>query len=649
MGGCMSNGSRKAVESYSMEGEVHVPVPSGKKKKKPRRVKRRSSTLSQPSSASVRGSSSVRSASLVSSTATTPKGGGSGVCGASAGSGAGGETGRVSGKGGGKRKSKVKGARRKRTVTIEKHEEVIMDAIHGEFFARSQVRCSFTFGGRSRSLRRKQLEAKKTVVVGLPEVMFNDQGEASVDPGDNLDSLDSCQRDEWHESRSVFDDEVDDDFQSVKDYFSVTSGSRTPLSEAARAGVFAQAARLCSPGTPIAIPSVLAAEGVPTMPGLVPNFDPNSVFGSSSWEGVAERENHRTSEEHVHVVECVCTGKETTTTTVMRRLSVTRSCCANLALCEGEMDGGQPEFELGKKRSAMTVSVDTWTPRSSCGDGLPDEWGAEKSNCAKDGEAGRDLLLCLPRVKTLPLQGGLSSPMKRWACAKNGKAFATTKSRYANEFDASPAGNLSTSLDRSLNPSSTSEPIFAVADSPSVQKFPFYEANIWPSCEADGDGFSLVFYFQLNEQFLKSAPEEAMAVLKKFMEDDVEQVPGILGANTVKYRDQLKVVARIANLDEVYLSNTEKKLVSNYNEKPVLSRPQHVFYQGKNYMEVDIDIHRFSYLARKGLDSFRTRLKSMVIDVGIVLQLMTPHELRCSATGDHAILGGLYFMVMKEL
>ncbi|CAI5738164.1 unnamed protein product [Peronospora destructor] len=152
-------------------------------------------------------------------------------------------------------------------------------------------------------------------------------------------------------------------------------------------------------------------------------------------------------------------------------------------------------------------------------------------------------------------------------------------------------------------------------------QLPSYAPSVWGDSSYDGPGYSLALYWTIPDKIfeeMKNPTTTTLKLLKRFLE----------AGNDTLLTDRFKVIAQVINQEECGITGMSKKLLMSHNATPVLTRPQHRIYHFRDEStEIVIDIHAFSYMARRGIHSLIDKTSRLVIDLAFVIQGETEDEL----------------------
>lgn len=146
----------------------------------------------------------------------------------------------------------------------------------------------------------------------------------------------------------------------------------------------------------------------------------------------------------------------------------------------------------------------------------------------------------------------------------------------------------------------------------------------WGTPKDDGESFSFVFTYIFTQKVYEDMKNDASPVhslLKNWLQADP------VSKEDYDMRGRLKAIPCLLNSEEVHLGML-KPLVSMYDSKPFLTGPKyHSFIKKENYLEVDVDIHRYVVLARSTFYSLVPEVKKMKLNFGIVIEGRFPEEM----------------------
>mmetsp|Transcript_9042 Transcript_9042/g.16424 ORF Transcript_9042/g.16424 Transcript_9042/m.16424 type:complete len:585 (+) Transcript_9042:185-1939(+) len=162
-------------------------------------------------------------------------------------------------------------------------------------------------------------------------------------------------------------------------------------------------------------------------------------------------------------------------------------------------------------------------------------------------------------------------------------------------------------------------------------QFPREKQNVF--AEGDGPGASVVFYFAIKQSTVDDLHSGNPSAKVKLFSEWCRIAP-----DDPTFRARFKAMGFIDKIERFGLPY----MCAKYNGKPVLIKKTGTVYRGPNnaYIEMDVNIHNFSYPCRQALTStLKPMFKEMIMRVGFVIEGQEDHELPECLLGNAELRG----------
>jgi len=145
---------------------------------------------------------------------------------------------------------------------------------------------------------------------------------------------------------------------------------------------------------------------------------------------------------------------------------------------------------------------------------------------------------------------------------------------------------------------------------------PLYSHSVMKKVD-DGESMQFVMYVSIDQDAYDGMRENrsvAHTTLREWLQVDASS------AADYQNRGRLKAIPEITNVEEINLGLLRPVVVSN-SAKPFLTGPKyHDYIKTDTFIEIDVDVHRYTYVARNTLHGMLGEIPKMVLRFGLVVE-----------------------------